>query len=153
MSACQSAFAKLQVAILARSSRKMSLTVLIVWQYILSRVRVSVWPRIFLYAKNPRGNLAASASVSSDLLLSPAERAVTVGWHRIAMAVCMCVGVCRHSCGCMHTRVRACARSCMREVFAIYDNTIWHRLMIIKYYSIFHRNHTHWWFSPQRVPG
>ena len=44
---------KLQVAILARSSREMSLTVSIVWQYILSRVRVSVGPSIFfVYAKN-----------------------------------------------------------------------------------------------------
>ena len=43
---------KLQVACLARSSREMSLTVRIVWQYILSRVRVSVRPSILLYAKN-----------------------------------------------------------------------------------------------------
>ena len=43
---------KLQVAILARSSREMSLTVRIIRQYILSRVRVSVRPRIFLYTKN-----------------------------------------------------------------------------------------------------
>ena len=43
---------KLQVAILAQSSREMSLTVRIVWQYILSRVRVSVRPSIFLYVKN-----------------------------------------------------------------------------------------------------
>ena len=33
-------------------SGEMSLTVPIVWQYILSRVRVSVRPSIFLYAKN-----------------------------------------------------------------------------------------------------
>ena len=43
---------KLQVAILARSSREMSLTDRIVRQYIMSRVRVSVRPSIFLYAKN-----------------------------------------------------------------------------------------------------
>ena len=43
---------KRQVAILARSSWEMSLTVRIVWQYILSRVRVSIRPSIFLYAKN-----------------------------------------------------------------------------------------------------
>ena len=42
---------KLQVAILAGSSREMSLTDRIVWKHILSRVRVSVQPRIFLYAK------------------------------------------------------------------------------------------------------
>ena len=38
---------KLQVAILAWSSREMSLTVRIVWEYIPSRVRVSVRPSIF----------------------------------------------------------------------------------------------------------
>ena len=43
---------KLLVAMLARSSRVMSLTVRIDWRYILSRVSVSVRPRIFLYAKN-----------------------------------------------------------------------------------------------------
>ena len=43
---------KLQVAILARSSREMSLTDRIVLQYILSRVRVSVRLAMFLYAKN-----------------------------------------------------------------------------------------------------
>ena len=43
---------KLQVAIIARLSREMSLTVRIVWQYILSPVRVSIRPSIFLYAKN-----------------------------------------------------------------------------------------------------
>ena len=42
---------KLQVAILARSPREMSQTDRIVWKHILSRVRVSVRPRIFLYAK------------------------------------------------------------------------------------------------------
>ena len=39
-------------AILARSSREMSLTVRIDRQYILSQVRVSVRPRILLYVKN-----------------------------------------------------------------------------------------------------
>ena len=38
---------KLQVAILARSSREMSLTDRILQRYILSRVRVSVWPSNF----------------------------------------------------------------------------------------------------------
>ena len=42
---------KLQVAILARSSREMSLTVRIVWQYILSQVCVSVRPSIFYMRK------------------------------------------------------------------------------------------------------
>ena len=38
---------RLQVAILARSHREMSQTDRIVWQYILSRVRISVRPSIF----------------------------------------------------------------------------------------------------------
>ena len=42
---------KLQVAILARSPREMSQTDRILPRYILSRVRVSVRPIIFLYAK------------------------------------------------------------------------------------------------------
>ena len=45
-------FLNCQVTILARSSREMSLTVRIIWQYILSRVRVSIRPSIFLYEKN-----------------------------------------------------------------------------------------------------
>ena len=51
------------VAILARSSREMYLTVRIVWQYILSRVRVSVRPSIFFLCEKhskPRGNRAIS---------------------------------------------------------------------------------------------
>ena len=45
---------KLQVAILARSPREMSLTDRILPTYILSRVRVSVRPSIFVYAKKPK---------------------------------------------------------------------------------------------------
>ena len=65
-------------------------------------------------------------SKASDPLLLAAERPVTVGWHRI---VCMCVGcvqafvrVRADACGCVC--VRAPVRACVREVFAIYDNTI-----------------------------
>ena len=45
---------KLQVAILARSPREMSQTDRILPRYILSRVRVSVRPRIFYTRKNPK---------------------------------------------------------------------------------------------------
>ena len=46
---------KLQVAILTRSPREMYQTDRIVWTHILSRVRVSVRPRIFVsYAKKPK---------------------------------------------------------------------------------------------------
>ena len=50
-SACLS-ISKLQVAILARSSREMSQTVRIDYRSFLSRVRISVRPSNFFYAKN-----------------------------------------------------------------------------------------------------
>ena len=53
---------KLQVAILARSSREMSQTDRILPRYILSRVRVSLRPRIFLYAKKPQTTVARPAA-------------------------------------------------------------------------------------------
>ena len=54
---------KLQVVILARSPREMSQTERIVWKHILSRVRISVRPRIFLYAKKPQTTVARPAAV------------------------------------------------------------------------------------------
>ena len=47
-------------------------------------------------------------------------------WWRVCVCVCVCACVC--------------------DVFAIYDNNIWHRLIMIiikNYYPIFHTNHTH----------
>ena len=134
---------KLQVAILARSSREISLTVRMVWQYILSRVCVSVRPSIFLYEKNTQ-NLGETGppvpvfiSMASDQLLSPAERS---GPSRLAgtdpsnsdtaTAVCVCVGgVCAliRAGAC----ARVCVRSCVRDVFATYDNNIWPMLIMI----------------------
>ena len=95
---------------------------------------MSVRPRYFIYGKNPQ-NLGETwppvpvfISKASDPLLLPTARAVTVGWLRIAIQRrrCVCVWqVCRRSRGCVRTRVRACAvRAYVREVFAIYDNTI-----------------------------
>ena len=49
---------RLQVVILALSPRKMSQTDRILPRYILSRVRVSVRPRIFLYAKKTQTTVA-----------------------------------------------------------------------------------------------
>ena len=141
---------KRQVAIIARSSREMSLTVRIVWQYILSRVRVSVRPSIsFICEKHskPRGNRAANASVYFNgrppaIVTTGAGRH---GWlaqtHRIVIrrrrcvcmrgvCVCVCVrvrGVRAHACAC----VRPFVRACVRDVFAIYDNNIWPRLITI----------------------
>ena len=54
---------KLQVAIIARSPRELSQTDRILPRYILSRVRISVRPRIFLYAKKPQTTVARPAAV------------------------------------------------------------------------------------------
>ena len=63
------------------------------------------------------------------------------------MCVCACVCVCVRAC--VRARVCVCvcvyARVCVRDVFAIYDNNISPRLMmiIIKIISLFHTNKTH----------
>ena len=57
---------KLQVSILARSPRELSLTDRILPRYILSRVRVSVRPRIFLYAKKTQTRVARKLFISID---------------------------------------------------------------------------------------
>ena len=82
-----------------------------------------------------RGNGVASACGylnSQRSALSQAERTVTVGRHRIAIA-CAPDGDCGNGCVCarvcVRTRVRACVnahacarvRVCMRDVFATYD--------------------------------
>ena len=113
---------KLQVAILARSSWEMSLTVLIVWQYILSWVRVSVWPSNFFICEKPRGNRVASACVylnGQRPALSPAERAVTVGRHRIAIA-CTTAATAVCVCACARVCVRACVM-CLQYTIQIFD--------------------------------
>ena len=86
----------------------------------------------FYYAKNLGGNRTTSASVYFNgqrpaIVTSGAGRQT----HRIAITWTTTV------CGCVHTfeRVRAhactCVRSCVRDVFAIYDNNIWPRLIMI----------------------
>ena len=57
-------------------------------------------------------------SKASDPQLSPAERDVTVGWHRIAIRRRRCV----YGGGCARDRAGACVCACVRDVFAIYDN-------------------------------
>ena len=125
----------------------MSQTVRIDWQHILSRVRISVRPRIVLYAKNTqnyREYRVACATVYLNEVAtghwSPAPLAkegvnsvMGHGWaHRPIeqrhpvrrwqwVGVCASVRVC----------ARACVRACMRDVFAIYDNNIWPRLIMI----------------------
>ena len=66
-----------EVSILARSSREMSLTVHIVWQYILSRVRVSVRPSNF-YMRKTLINYHESRPLRIWLLNGPAARPVTM---------------------------------------------------------------------------
>ena len=49
--------------------------------------------------------------------------------------VCVCVSVCMRACACMHACMRACAcvraSACVRDVFALYDNNISPRLIMI----------------------
>ena len=53
----------MQLAILAQSPREMSQTDRIHPSYFLSRVRVSIRPRILLYAKKPHPTVARPATV------------------------------------------------------------------------------------------
>ena len=69
---------KLQVAILARSPRKMSQTDRILPKYILSRVRVSVRPKKNLYAKKPQTTVARPAAVDHR---SAADKQLNLNGH------------------------------------------------------------------------
>ena len=126
---------KLQVAILSRSPREMSQTDRIVWKHILSRVHVSVRPRIcFIREKTPNLSLIQSrphvtvvyfngsptghclASVESgvpnpDGLIGRTDTATVLGEGGVFASV--------------HVR------ACMRDVFAICDNDILPRLIMI----------------------
>ena len=106
---------KLQVAILAQSSREMSLTDRIVWQYILSRVRVSVRPsNFFLREKLPNSRIKRVASACCIFqwpcygLWMPAKRAVTCGRLWIALT---CTAVATSVCLCACARTLACVRA------------------------------------------
>ena len=76
---------KLQVTILVRSSREMSLTVRIIWQYILSRIRISVRPGIFLYAKNIHklSRRPTLSCVAVEWANGTGNNVVTVEWPAI----------------------------------------------------------------------
>ena len=69
---------KVQVAILARLPREMSQTDRILPRYILSRVRVSFRPRIFLYAKKPQTTVARPAAVDHS---SAADKQLNWNMH------------------------------------------------------------------------
>ena len=101
---------KLQVAILARSTREMAITVCIVWQYILSRVRVSVRPsNCFVRKKHPtsRGNRLASVCVYFNDPATGYE--CHHGWPPTNSTNLYGDGVCV----CSRMRVCACMRACV----------------------------------------
>ena len=99
-------------------------------------VRISVWPSNFFICEKhskPRGNRAASASVYFNgqrpaIVTSGAgHHAWLAQTHRISIRRRRCVWVCTRSCGCMRPFVCAC----VRDVFAIYDDDILPRLIMI----------------------
>ena len=118
----------------------MSLTVHIDWQYILSRVGVSVRPRIF-YIREKHPKLSRILPRTRDCLFqwstdrpfmasgTGEKRAyLRHGWAHTAHVTAttwmvMAVG------GWACARVRVCV--CVRDVFAIYDNIILPRLIMI----------------------
>ena len=128
---------KLQVAILARSSREMSQTVHIDWKHNLSRVRVSIRPRKkFIREKHPKLSRIPSRprivylneAATGHCLASVEKGALTPPWlgatdHRTETSwTATVVSVCACEC--------ACPRACVLDVFATYDNKIWPRLIM-----------------------
>ncbi len=120
-----------KVAILARSFPEISQTVCIDWKHFLSRVRVSVQPQFI--RENTQNYREYRVARATDHLneaatghCSPAELAkrsvncITVGCHR---PIEQWQPERRWQCVCV------CVRA--RHVFAIYDNNIWPRLIII----------------------
>ena len=78
------------------------------------------------------------------------------GWAHTAHVTATTWVVRRWAGGPVRECVRVCA--CVRDVFAIYDDIIWPRLIMIiikNYYPIFHTNHTntHWWFPLNGYPA
>ena len=131
---------------------------------------------MFLYAKNItkyRGNQVASACGyvnSQRSALSQAERTVTVGRHRIAIACaadgdggdgCVCARVCARACirvsarACTRVSARACtrmcARACMHACVCACVMCLQYTITYLtqadnnnnyNYYAIFHTNQT-----------
>ena len=137
----------------------MSLSVRIDWQYILSRVGVSVRPRI-LYTRKTSKTIANTASHTRMFISMKHRPAIHgqrnmrkegvcsswLGAHRPITAtilmvtavgrwvcarsrVCACVRV--GMCTSVRVRARTCVHACVRDVFVIYDNIIWPRLIMI----------------------
>ena len=113
------------------TAREMSLTVRIVWQYIPSRVRVSVRPSIF-YMRKTLKTSGKPGRQCQCLLQWPAtsychqrsgpSRLSGTDQSNSDTATAM------YGCG---GGGGWCARVCVRDVFAIYDNDIWHRPIMI----------------------
>ena len=112
----------------------MYLTVCIVWQYILSRVRVSVRPSIFYTLKAPKTIVNTESPACclfqwiTDRPLSRQRRKGSAqpwfrhGWaHRHSEQRRSCVG----------GGVLSCVHACVCDVFAIYDTNILPRLIMI----------------------
>ena len=137
---------KLQAAILARSPREISQTDRIVWKHILSRVRVSVRPRSCFIREKPKPIVNTESPACclfqwfTDRLLSRQRRKRCAqpwrtDWaHRYSeqrrswvhgVGVGVCVFASESVCA------RACVHACVRDVFAIYDNYILPRLIMI----------------------
>ena len=78
---------------------------------------------MFVYAKTSKtsGEIGSACVYFNGQrpALSPAKRAVTVGRQWIAITCTAATAVC------------ACLRACVRVVFAMYDNNIWPRLIMI----------------------
>ena len=140
---------KLQVAILARPSLEMSQTVCIDWQYILSRVRVSVRHSHFLYSKNTQ-NLGETGSPAPVFIWMKQRPAIHQPAEPAKGGVTLSLlGATDPS---NSDNLNGNDGVCARDVFAIYDNNIWPRLIMIIIKIISYKSHT-LMISPQRVPG
>ena len=113
---------KWQVAILARSSREMSLTVHIDRQYILSRVRVSVRPSNLFIRENPQ-KLSRIPSCPARCLFERSTDRPLSRQRRKGDINSVMVGRTDPSNSDGGGWVNACARlhACVRDVFAIHD--------------------------------
>ena len=104
---------------------------LIGWKHILSWVRISVRSSNFLYAKNIKNlwEIGWVAHVFISMTLLPAMNAngaVGHGWSQMNSANLYGGGD-----GGGDGGVCVCAWECVRDVFAIYDNNIWPRLILV----------------------
>ena len=118
---------KLQVAILARSSREMSRTVRIDWMHIMSWVRVSVWPSNF-FIREKHTKPRETRSPSRVFIWMKQGRDARRQQNRPSRFGATDPS---HSANLKGSAVCACVRACARDVFSIFDNNIWPRLIMI----------------------